>query len=346
MKIAFLTYPAAMQNIGGGEVLLEKSKEYLEKEDIQVDYFDIWNGRIEDYDVLHVFGSVKDCLGLVQVAKSRGVKVAVSSIFWSDFRRAFFEQGSIKKKAELVVRHALKVLCPGFPSARRKMFQAADIIFPNSENEARQVSRLFGVSMDKMFVVPNGVDRKFANAGREAFIKKYGLKDFVLYVGRIEPRKNQLNLIRAMKDVNTDLVLVGEHVSGYEWYYDKCKSEAGSNVHFLGKMPHQSDLLMSAYAACDIFVLPGWFETPGLVALEAALAGAKVVATEGGSTKEYFKDKVLYIKPNSPEDIRKKILEAISREKTDELKNYVIDSFTWEKVTQKNMEGYELVLKK
>ena len=70
--------------------------------------------------------------------------------------------------------------------------------------------------------------------------------------------------------------------------YDKCVKEAGSNVKFLGDLDHSSDMLRSAYAACDVFVLPGWFETPGLAALEAALAGAKVVATKGGSTKEYF----------------------------------------------------------
>jgi len=200
--------------------------------------------------------------------------------------------------------------------------------------------------MDKMFVVPNGVDSEFASASDRLFVEKYELKDFVLYVGRIEPRKNQLNLIRAMKDIDAELVLIGEPVSGCEWYYDKCQREAGKNVHFLGKMLHQSDLLVSAYAACNIFVLPGWFETPGLAALEAALAGAKVVVTDGGSTKEYFKDKVLYIKPNSPPDIHKKIKMALASESTDELKNFVMKSFTWEKVAERNLEGYEKVLKK
>lgn len=346
MKVAFFTYPSAFQNIGGGEILLKKTREYLDKENVQVECFDTWTDSIEDFDILHVFGSVKDCLGLMQVASSRGVKVVVSSIFWSDFRRAFNEQGSLLKKAELIIRHTLKVICPAFPSSRRKIFQVADAIFPNSDNEARQISKLFAIPMNKMFVVPNGVDKEFASASPEAFVDKYGFKNFVLYVGRIEPRKNQLNLIKAMKGIDSDLVLIGEPVSGYEWYYDKCVSEAGENVHFLGKMPHQSGLLVSAYAACDVFVLPGWFETPGLAALEAALAGAKVVATDGGSTKEYFKDRVLYIKPNDPKDIHEKIKAAISKPKTDELKKFVLDSLTWEKVTEKNIEGYEWVMEK
>jgi len=172
------------------------------------------------------------------------------------------------------------------------------------------------------------------------------LKDFVLYTGRIEPRKNQLNLIRAMKGIDRDLVLVGDRVSGCSDYYDRCKKEAGGRVYFIPRMDHDSDMLRSAYSACEVFVLPGWFETPGLAALEAAAAGAKIVATEGGSTKEYFFDKALYIKPNNVKDIRKKIRNALDEEKTNGLKEFILDSFTWEKVAERTIEGYKKVIKK
>lgn len=346
MKIAFFVYPSAFQNKGGGEIVLEQVEKYVGRAGVEVKRFDMWNDRIEDFDILHVFGSVKDCLALMKVAKSRDVKVALESIFWSDFRRAFCEDGSVLKKTELALRHAMKLTCPFFPSSRRKMFQTADIIFPNSENEAVQISRLFAIPKSKMFVVPNGVDTKYSAARPDLFHKKYGLKDFVLSVGRVEPRKNQLNLIRAMKNVDRDLVLVGDCVSGCEGYYEKCRKEAGDRTHFLGHIVHGSDLLMSAYAACDVFVLPGWFETPGLAALEAALAGAKVVATEGGSTKEYFHDKVHYIRPNEVGDIHEKIEDALSEKGTRDLKGLVSGAFTWEKVAEKTIEGYEQVLKK
>ena len=344
MKVAFFVYPSAFQNKGGGEVVLEKVEEYVTKRGAEVKRFDIWNDRVEDFDILHVFGSVKDCLGLMRVARSRGVKVALQSVFWSDFRRAFFESGSALQKADKVIRHAAKLLAPFFPSSRRKMFQTADIIFPNSENEARQIARLFSVPMEKMFVVPNGVDTSFMEARCDLFIEKYHMKDFVLSVGRIEPRKNQLNLIRAMRGIDADLVLVGEPVSGYEWYMERCRKEAGGRVHFIGGLPHESYMLASAYAACKVFVMPGWFETPGLVALEAALAGAKIVATEGGSTREYFRDKVLYIRPNDPGDIHEKIGRALESGRSPELRDLVAGSFTWEKAAEKIMEGYEKVL--
>lgn len=326
--------------------MLEKTEEYLVKKGVSVKRFDMWADRLEDFDILHVFGSVKECLPLMGVARSRGVKVVLESVFWSDFRRAFFEENTPLKKAGMVARHAAKLAFPFMPSSRRKMFRLADTIFPNSENEARQISRLFAVPRNKMFVVPNGVDTIFSAAKPDLFKEKYALEGFVLSVGRIEPRKNQLNLIKAARGVDADLVIIGDVVSGYEWYGDMCREQSGPRTHFMEGLPHQSDLLVSAYAACKVFVLPGWFETPGLAALEAALAGANLVATDGGSTGEYFHDKAFYIRPNRPDDIRDKICRALGTEKSAELKRLVMDNYLWDAVAEKVIEGYGRTLKK
>ena len=48
---------------------------------------------------------------------------------------------------------------------------------------------------------------------------------------------------------------------------------------WLGRLDHHDPLLASAYAAARVFALPSWFETPGLAALEAALAGCSVAIT-------------------------------------------------------------------
>ena len=169
MKVAFFTYPSAFQNIGGGEIQLLKTKEYLEKEGAKIDLFDPWKGKIEDYDILHIFSSVKDCLGLVEVAKKRNAKVVISPVLWSDLRRALFTDGSFKMKADLTARHIAKVLLPMYPSARRKLLLAADLVFPNSEIEKEQIAKLFAIPRKKIEVVYNGVDREFADADPSLF---------------------------------------------------------------------------------------------------------------------------------------------------------------------------------
>ena len=68
-------------------------------------------------------------------------------------------------------------------------------------------------------------------------------------------------------------------------------------------MEHDDPLLASACAAARVFALPSWFETPGLAALEAALAGCAVVITPFGSPREYFGDLVEYARPDRPGEV-------------------------------------------
>lgn len=343
MRVAFYSYPSAFQNPGGGEVQLLKTKEYLEKMGVEVKLFDQWNDSFDDFDILHVFGSVKDCVGLMRTARNKGVKVALSPIFWSSFRRALNESGGVKKKAELTLRHALKCVIPWLPSGRRNTMAVSDIILPNSRMEAEQVARLFGISSSKMSVVPNGVELRFSQADPDEFVARYGLEDFILYAGRIEPRKNQLNFIRAMKGSGKTIVFMGEPVSDYVEYYEKCKREASNKTHFIGRIEHDSTLLASAYAACGVFALTSWFETPGLVALEASLSGAKVVITEEGSTREYFEDMVEYAGPNELSSIRSAVEKAYDAGNNGQLKEHVMANYTWEKVAEKTIEAYRKI---
>lgn len=345
MKVAFYSYPSAFQNPGGGEFQLLKTKEYLRNIGVDVRLFSQWEDKLEDYDILHVFGSVKDCLGLVLTAKSKKVKIALSTIFWSDYRRSIMEEGSIPKRMAMFLRQVVKSSFPYFPSARRKLMLQADILFPNGEGEAKQIERYFGIKKEKIFVVPNGCDERFKSATPEEFIKKYDIKDFILYAGRIEPRKNQLNFIKAMREIDKPIVFMGDPVSDCMGYYKKCRDLASPNMHFIGYIPHDSTLLASAYAACEVFALTSWFETPGLCALEAVLAGAKIVITDGGCAKEYFGDMAVYAKPDDIDNIRDSVKRACVSGKNGNLADHILNHYTWDKVAQITKKGYEKILK-
>ncbi|MGB2599824.1 MAG: glycosyltransferase [Candidatus Omnitrophota bacterium] len=347
MKVLFYSYPSAFQNPGGGEIQLLKTKEHLEKMGVSVRFFDQWQDKFDDFDVLHIFGSVKDCVGLMQTAKNKGIKIALSTIFWSSFERALHEGGSSAKKMELFARHLAKLALPWLPSGRRRTMSLSDVLFPNSNMEKEQLARLFAMPRQKMKVVPNGIDRKFLEARLEAFVEKFGIKDFVLTVGRIEPRKNQLNLIRALKLSGLKLVIVGDAVSEYMSYYDQCRQEADQNVVFIDGIGHESDLLPSAYAACSVFVAPGWFETPGLAALEAAAAGAALAVTRGGCTSEYFGGDVAYFDPSDVQQIRQAVQEAgqIDEARKKSLRDRIKENYLWENVADQTLRGYESMLK-
>jgi glycosyltransferase involved in cell wall biosynthesis len=344
MKIAFYSYPSAFQNPGGGEVQLLKTKEALEAKGVTVELFNQWRDKLDSFDILHVFGSVKDCVGLMQTAKNKGVKIALSTIFWSSFKRGFNEEGGLKAKGEHILRHAAKLFFPTFSSGRRKTMSLADILLPNSNAEAVQLKRLFAIPKNKIHVVPNGVSGSFKSADPEVFSGKYGLRDFILAVGRIEPRKNQLSLIKALRAVETDLVIVGDPVSDYKDYYAKCKKAAGKRVLFLGSIKHEDGSLASAYAACKVFVAPGWFETPGLAALEAGLAGARLAVTKYGCTKEYFLDYAEYFDPSDLKQIRTAVSRAQNRPKNSFSQDHIYGHYTWEKVAESTIAAYRKIL--
>lgn len=345
-RVAFYVYPTAFQHPGGGEVQLLKTKEALETLlGTQVRLFDQWSDNFSDFDILHTFGSVKDCLNMILDAREKGVKNALSTICWYSWKSAVHTYGSWTDAGASLLRQFAKSYFPFLPSKRKSMMDHSDILFPNSQTEADQLVRYFCVPREKIFVVPNGVDPIFANAGPDAFVEKYGLKDFILCVGRIEPRKNQLNMIRALKGCKIPLVIIGDYVDQYRKYYEACRLEAGDGVYFLGSIPHDSEILRAAYAACNTFLLPSWLETPGLAALEAALAGAKVVITDQGATREYFSAFATYVTPDNLSNIRNKTLKTFEKPKSTQLKAHIQNNFLWENAAKKTLEGYELILK-
>lgn len=344
MKVAFYVYPTAFQSAGGGEVLLLKTKEYLEKAGVSVKLFDAWHDKLETFDILHTFGSVKDALPMMEVARRVGIKNVLSTICWYNWRSAWKTPGSWAARVAALGRHAGKVFLPFVPSQRKRMMEISDVLMPNSASEAKQLERFFRVPRSKIAIIPNGVDSAFANAQPRLFTEKYGLRNFVLCVGRIEPRKNQLGMIRALSGTKAPFVLIGDPVSTYPEYYQACRKAAGDNCHFLGGIPHDSELLRSAYAASNTFLLASWLETPGLAALEAGLAGAKIVITRDGATREYFRDLASYVNPANAADIRAKTLSSYERPKDAQLKEFIAQNYTWKCAAEKVLVEYQRIL--
>src|SRR5262249_18494063 len=160
------------------------------------------------------------------------------------------------------------------------LYRDVDLLLPNSQAEAEQLLRYFDVRPEQVHVVPNGADERFVSAAPQRFASLVGVRNFVLYAGRIEPRKNQLGFLSAMHGTDVPIVTLGDVVPGHEAYLARCRRMAGDNVKFIDRIGHDDPLLPSAYAACGCLALASWFETPGLVALEAGMSGVPLVLPE------------------------------------------------------------------
>lgn len=333
----------AFQAPGGGENQLVQTGRHLEALDVSVRLFSPWTDRLDHARALHLFGMSREGLELATLARSRGVPVVLSPICWYEPRALWTLEPTPARKLKALGGWSLRRVIPRLPSWRRSLLRLADRILPNSDDEARQLARLFRIDAGRFSVVPNGVLPEFGWATPDLFHEHVGEFDFVLFVGRIEPRKNPLEVVRAARRLGLPLVVIGEAPPRFEDYERLCRREGGERVVWLEPRDHRDPLLMSAYAAARVFALCSWFETPGLSALEAGLAGAAVVLTPHGSTRSYFGDGAIYARPNRPEEITSAIAKAWSKGPAPGLAGRIASNYLWDHVAQKTAEAYDQV---
>jgi glycosyltransferase involved in cell wall biosynthesis len=330
----------AFQAPGGGENQLIQTGRALESLGIPIRLFSPWTDRLESSRLLHLFGMSREGLELARVAKGLGVPVVLSPICWFEPRAIWALEPSVRAKLAGLGRWGLRRAVPRIGSWRRELLTLADAVLPNSRAEGEQLIRLFALRADKVHVVPNGVSAHFGHADPDLFRSKFGDCEFVLFVGRIEPRKNPLGLIRAARSLGLRSVVIGEAPPGCDDYEARCRREGGRETAWPGGIDHHDPLLASAYAAAAVFALPSWFETPGLAALEAALAGAPVVITPYGSAREYFGELACYARPHRPEEIAAALRECRRRGRNSRLSRFTASRYSWRVVAQRTAEVY------
>ncbi len=343
MKVTMASYHSLSIDHGGPRVQMLQTKKELERLGVQVTLFDSWQTlSTTDCDILHLFAARLGTFQLAQTIHNTGIPLVTSPIF-------FTRRPAWVIRATLALEHSLKRIRPGIWTDygfAQQICNWSRSLLPNTDDEASLLVKGMGIARERITVVPNGVDPKFEFGNPSLFKKKYGIEKFILNVGHIgPPRKNVGRLISALRTIDHPAVIIGK-VTGTEG--KRCLAEAAENKNILiiPGLENDSELLASAYAACDVFVLPSLYETPGIAALEAALAGAKIVITSEGGAREYFGTMARYINPYSVEAIRAGIISALNDTKSGSLKEHVKKEYLWSSVAEKTLAAYERTLRK
>ena len=285
--------------------------------------------------------------------RSAGLPVVLSTIYWDVAVADAWEHPLTVRtvlgrcrRALVFGRAALRGVAPLTESAivqtraihrQAAAFEAADLLLPNAEGETASIRRELGVTTPAM-VVPNAVDPdRFDQDGLPG-----GERDIVLSVGRIDPQKNTLGLIDALKGSGRPLVLVGADHPDHPAYSRACRQAGRGWVEFVGPKP--PDELRQYYARARVHVLAGWFETTGLVSLEAALGGCSLVSTDRGHAHEYLGGHARYCDPADPASIRRAVDDAWSAAPGPDMRRRVLDHYTWSHAAAATAEAYRSVL--
>ena len=342
MNITFATYQSLSLLHGGPRVQILQTKKELEKLGIHVNLFQPWE-RFDkkSTDLVHLFSANLGTFHLASVLKNFSIPFVSSSIFYTQHSPAYI-------RSILGVSKLLKLLKSGIWTNydyTQQICAWSKAVLPNTQDEATLISSGLGIARHKISVVPNGVEERFANGDPSLFKKKYGIENFILNVGHIGPaRKNVVNLIKALATIDHPAVIIGKVSQTAEGKRCLELANQSKNILVIDGLENDSEMLASAYAACDVFALPSLFETPGIAALEAGLSGAKIVITPYGGTKEYFGSMAIYAEPDSVTSINSGIIRALNSPKNASLKQHIKQEFLWSKVAEKTAAVYQRIL--
>lgn len=193
-----------------------------------------------------------------------------------------------------------------------RWIREADRLIAISGSTARDLEGLLGVGRSRIDVVYHGVRAEYRPGDAAAAAKyvagKYQVAEkYICTVGTIQPRKNLLTLLRAMKilperqRLRYQLVVVG--AKGWKesaiWTTVKKLELTEQDVRFLGFVPDED--MPSLYRGAEVFVFPSMYEGFGLPLVEAMACGVPVVASDAPPAPELVGDAALLVPPLEPE---------------------------------------------
>lgn len=219
--------------------------------------------------------------------------------------------------------------------ALRQLKQDIKLFFARTEYEADYLRQGYGISEDKIAIVP----LSYREINYNPSIEK---EPFCLFTGTMtQPRKNVPRLIEAARKYGFNLKLVGN--KGNAESEAKLRSLIGdaNNIEILGFVSDKE--LNSLYNRAKVFALPSINEGVGLAALEAAICGCNIVITKLGGPKEYYEEGCAeLVNPYDVDDIGKAVIRALKNNQAQpHLRNNLINNYNVSTCVDKLVAYYQ-----
>lgn len=240
----------------------------------------------------------------------------------------------------------------------RELARTCDRIIAATEREQEELVRFYNAPQDRISIIPCGINANlFTPVDRHRARRALGLdqEKIVLFVGRIDPLKGLDHLIHAAAGLNgavsPALIIVGgDEYSRRE--IDSLKSlaaelHAGDRITFRGSV--DQDRLPLFYSAADVGVVPSYYESFGLVALESLACGTPVIATDVGDMKNVLSSPIsgIVIPDNSVDNLSRALSEILVKENTGverEIRRTSIMKYSWGNIADRTVREYKSLL--
>ncbi|MEJ2694197.1 MAG: glycosyltransferase, partial [Candidatus Thiodiazotropha sp.] len=235
----------------------------------------------------------------------------------------------------------------GYNDDVRQIVQKADHLILLSDYERQCLDFLDALKDTEATVVRNPVNADiFDGADPDLFRATYGLNDYILQVGRIEPRKNQLQVAEACRRLGVTSVFIGHE--GDPAYAKLLRRIAGPSAHFVPRLQQTDPLFASAVVGASAFCLPSWAEGAPLAALEAGAAGVPLVLSDRSGEREYFGEHALYVNPADMQGMMQAIDTAMKQTRDEATRaaraEHIRTNFAWERHARATAAVYDKLL--
>ena len=222
-----------------------------------------------------------------------------------------------------------------------------------SQHMVQEANKLFNLPLDKIRLVPNGIDLgKFRNSTLKNVC--FGPDKIVFFIGRLVREKGVQVLLEAAPEVIKSVPDVHFFIAGKGPMEAQLKEQAKnlgleSHVSFLGYI--EEEMKIALYTQAQAAVFPSLYEPFGIVVLEAMAAGAPVVVSDTGGMAEIVKNEFtgLKVAPGNPKSLAKNLIKLLQNQELGErLKTnglvVVKKQYDWGKIAEKTKEIYLEIL--
>lgn len=216
----------------------------------------------------------------------------------------------------------------------------ADLLLTVSEYSRAKIAKLYNIDINTIYITPNAV----VDLGPENEFDKVDLQlpdKYILYVSRVEPRKNHLILLKSFVELDLaklgyKLVFIGKKDIPYpelEQYLIDKASVINDSVMWLHSISNKS--LEAYYKNTELFVFPSFAEGFGIPPLEAIARKCKILCSKSTAMADFALPDSLVFDPNNIEELKQKIMFQLFTENIQlDVYSKILARYNWMKIAQ------------